>query len=210
MVVWALELPDADARADEVCAAALDAARLSGALQPFITASYFHGFASMRLGRLDEAQADAEQAITACQNGSHQYLVPVFVLATNVLIERGRLDEAASMLRRADDLPAVGMLEVPWRLEARGRLALADRRPAEALDLFEQAGAYMEEKLAAEHTVLPWRANAALAALQAGQVGRARELGGADLALAERIGLDVSRGRALRMLGLITEERPAS
>ncbi|MGI8759904.1 MAG: ATP-binding protein [Jatrophihabitantaceae bacterium] len=204
MVVWALELAEADARADEVCAAALDAARRSGALHPFITASYFHGFACLRLGRLDEAQADAEQAIAACQNGSHRYLIPVLVLAANVLIERGRLDEAASMLTRADDLPAVGMPEVPWRLEARGRLALAGRRPAEALDLFERAGAYMEEKLAVEHTVLPWRANAALTALQAGQPGRARELAGADLALAERIGLDVSRGRALRMLGLIT------
>ncbi|HEY8301880.1 MAG TPA: AAA family ATPase [Jatrophihabitans sp.] len=208
MAVWALQLAEDHVRSEEVTAAALDAARRIGALYPFITASYFRGDAYARLGLLDEAQADAEQAVRACQGGAHRYLSASLVLRANVLIERGKLEEAAVSLASADDLSAVGMLEVPWRLEARGRLALAEQRPVEALRLFEQAGAFMDERLQAEHSVLPWRSNGALAALQAGRPDRARELAEADLANADRIGLDISRGRALRVLGLISGGAP--
>lgn len=204
MVVWALELAQAYEQSQKVCSAALAAATRTGSLQAFITASYFRGDDCHRRGQLVEAQADAEQAISARSDSAHRYVISAMVLRVLVLIERGHLEDARLSLDEADALPSVGMLEVPWRLHARGRLALAARRSDQALELFEQAGQYVSGELGADVTVLPWRTDAAFAALQVGDRDRARTHVETELEIADRAHLPISRGRALRLLGLIT------
>lgn len=205
MTVWALELAEAHGQALEVGAAALAAARQAGSVDAFAAASYFRGYACLGLGRLADAQADAEQALAAGSAERNRYLVALLVLRVNALLERGELDDAERTLERAVAAVRGGMLEVPWSQHAAGRCALARHRPAEALDFFQQAGAYLVDRLGAEHTVLPWRADAARAALALGDGGRARSLLEADLALADRRQAVIARGRCLRLLGLATD-----
>ena len=121
-------------------------------------------------GQLIDAVADADQAIEVAGTGRHRYLVPALVLRANAVLECGDLAAAEQALRTAAELidPA-RMLEVPWALEARGRLAMARNQPREALDCFLRAGAYLTDRLAVEHTVLAWRAGAAPAALALGE-----------------------------------------
>ncbi len=204
MTVWAYELAEAHAAAQRVCAAATAAASSGGSVDAFAAASYFHGFSALFKGELIEAIADAEQAIEVAGTGRHRYLVPALVLKANVLLERGDLAEADQVLRVADELIDPGrMLDVPWTLDAHGRLALARHQPREALDRFLRAGAYLTDRLAVEHTVLAWRVGAALAALALGEHAQARELVAAELMAADRKQARVARGRATRVRGLL-------
>lgn len=205
MTVWAAELADDHRLSSAVCTAALAAARASGSVHAFAAASYFHGYACLATGRLVDAQADAEQAIDAGNREWHPYLVPSLVLRANALIQRAQLGDAQDTLTRAAAIGGKGMLEVPWTAHANGRLALAQHRPADALALFQQAGAYLTDTLRVEHTVLPWRTDAARAAILVGNHPLARELIDAELTAAERKQAPVARGRALGLLGLITE-----
>jgi DNA-binding CsgD family transcriptional regulator len=203
MAVWALTLAEDYDSAIHLTEAAEAAATAIGSVGAFAAASYFHGYACLRVGRLNEAQADAEQAISAAGAEWHRYRVPGLVLRSNVLIERGMLDDAADTLAQAADRADTGMFGVPWTLHAQGLLASASHRPGEALELFERAGAYLVGQLDAEHTVLPWRADAAWAAVQLGDLGRARALVDAELAATQTTDAVIGQSRALRILGLI-------
>lgn len=204
MVAWALDLAEDWAGAIRICAAAERAATRTGSLQAFVTASYFRGFAHYRRGALRQAAGDTEQAIAACSESTHRYLIAAMVQRAHIELDRAQLGAAAEALDAADARRGVGMLEVPWRLHARGRLALAEHDPQRAAEYCEQAGAYLTERLDAPVTVLPWRVDGGLAALRAGNRDRARELAQDELALATRAELALSRGRALRLLGLVT------
>lgn len=203
LAVSALELAQIHDLSRQICNAVLTAATRSGSSQAFIMASYYRGYGSACVGMLDEAQADAEQAFSARDGSEVRYVGSAMVLRALVLIERGRAQEAAASLDEAEVLPLIGLPGPPWRLHARGVLALASRRAAEALDYFEQAGRYLRSELSAEVTVLPWRTDAALAALQVGRRERALELVEEELAIAARAQLPISRGRALRLQGQI-------
>lgn len=203
MVVWALELAEDYARARSVTSAVIEAARRSGSVNAFANASYYRGDSCYREGRLLDAQADAEQAIQAGGSGWRRYVVGGLVLKANVLIERDQLQEAAETLNAAEAHERSNMIDVAWLLHARGRLALAQSRPAQALVDLENAGRWLSERLGVTHTVLPWRADAALAALMVGDRGRARELIEPTLEAAERAGTTAMWGRRLRVLGLI-------
>jgi DNA-binding CsgD family transcriptional regulator len=204
MTVWAAELAEDHHLTTDICTAVLHAARATGAVSAHASASYFRGVASHARGHLIDAQADAEQAINVGETEWHPYLVPSLVLRANALIDRAELVEAESTLVRAAAIGGNGMLEVPWTAHAKGRLALASHRPAVAIDLFLQAGTYLTDTLHAEHTVLPWRADAARAAMLLGNKVLARELIDAELTAAEHKQARAGRGRALRLLGILT------
>lgn len=200
---WALALAEDYERAKAITAAAMDAARKVGSVHAFANASYFHGHSCFNQGLLGDAEADAEQAIEASRSGWRRYLVAAMVLKVNVQIERDELDGAEATLIAAEDLGHGAMLEVPWRMHARGLLEVARSRPGEALELFTQAGDLLTKRFHVEHTVLPWRIDAAHAAVAVGEPQRARELIEPALAIANRAGLAVLQGRSLRVLGLI-------
>jgi DNA-binding CsgD family transcriptional regulator len=203
MVCWALELAEDYTRARAVTSAAIDAARRLGSVHAFANASYFHGDSCYRQGHLADAQADAEQAIEAHRAGWRRYLVAALVLKANVLVERDELDAAEEALAIAEVHERASMFEHAWYQHARGRLELARSRPREALGNLEQAGRWLSEQLLVEHTLLPWRADAAQAALAIGDRERARALIEPSLAPAERAGTRVLHGRRLRVLGLV-------
>jgi DNA-binding CsgD family transcriptional regulator len=208
MTDWALELAEDYERAKNISGAAIEAARRVGSINAFATASYFHGSSTYRQGNLAEAQADAEQAIEAERSGARRYVIAPHVLRANALIDRDQLDAAALTLSALDGQGREAMLETAWRLHARGRLEHARARPREALELLTQAGAWLTDRLSVHHTVLPWRSDAAHAALALGDRTLAKELIEPALALSERARAGVLRGRALRVLGLIdTGER---
>lgn len=203
MVDWALELADSYALAWEVTAATIDAARRTGSLHGFANASYFHGTAGFRAGSLREAEADADQAIGAARAGWRRYLVGALVLKANILIEVGDLDAADRCLRQAGEHDRGSMFDRSWREHALGRLTLAQGDPPTALRHFRQAGAWLSERLEAEHTVLPWRSDAALAALAARDPDQAQQLIAPLLARGRSGGRGVRHARALRVQGLI-------
>lgn len=205
MTVWALLLAEDHARARCLTVAVIDAARRAGSADAFTTASFFHGWAAWSLGDVLDAQADAEHVIRMGRAGWRRYLVAAHVLHANVLLELGAPDDAERTLDAAEEHERAGMLEISWRLHARGRLALARRQPAVALILFEQAGAFLTQRLSVEHTILPWRHDAALAALALGDRAQARQLIESARVLADTTGAALSQGRALRVLGLLAD-----
>ncbi|MGI8760863.1 MAG: helix-turn-helix transcriptional regulator [Jatrophihabitantaceae bacterium] len=202
-VVWALELAEDSAGARIVSAAAVDAARSAGSTAAFAAASYFHGFANLRLGQLVRAQADADQAIEAGHDEAHRYQVPALVLRANALVARADLAAAGASLALAQSLGGDAILDFASKAHAAGRLALARQRPAEALGNFLQAGSFLSEQLEAEHSTLPWRADAARAALLLGARDRALDLLDAEQSAAERKGSTIALGRALSVRGCV-------
>ncbi|SDP29470.1 regulatory protein, luxR family [Nakamurella panacisegetis] len=204
MTAWAYELAEDSPATLSVCAAAIAAARVVGSIDAFAAGSYFHGYASLRLGRIMDAEADADQAIEVAGNGRHRYLVSSLVLRANVSIERDDLAAAEQALRAAEKLTdSRSMLDLPWLLDSRARLELARHRPSAALEHFQQAGAHLMQELKVEHTVLPWRSGAAMAALAVGDTAQAQQLVSDILAVVERKDALITRGRGLRVQGLL-------
>ncbi len=202
MTIWAAELAEAHHFTLWVSGEVIDAARRVGSMDAFATASYFHGKAQFERGQLVAAQADVEQALAAGRAGWQRYLTAAMLLRANILLARGQVQAATAAVDEV--APGSGnMFEDAWLLHARGLLALANDRPADALELFGEAGRFLTERLGVEYTVLPWRAHAAHAAIAAGQADRAAELAAAARALAERAGTGVDLGRSLRVQGLL-------
>ena len=181
----------------------MGAAQVGGLVDAFATASYFCAWSRLGMGRIVDAQADIEQAVQARQVGWRRYLVASLSLKTTLLVWRAELDAAQESLALAHEFDEGGGFEVPWRLHAAGRLAMARADPASALKLFTDAGDWLIDKLEVDYTVLPWRADAAHAALAIGEVERARELIEYDFGLAQRSSAPGHLGRVLRVQGLI-------
>ena len=94
------------------------------------------------------------------------------------------------------------MLHGAWLLAARGRLRLAELRPASALDDLLAAGELFVRLRSPSPTTAPWRSDAALARLALGAQAEARVLAAEEVALAEAFGAPRALGVALRAAGL--------
>ena len=94
------------------------------------------------------------------------------------------------------------MLQGAWLLAARGRLRLAELRPAAALDDLLAAGELLGRLRSLSPTIAPWRSDAALAQLALGAKAEARALAAEEVALAEAFGAPRALGVALRAAGL--------
>ena len=97
------------------------------------------------------------------------------------------------------------MLHGAWLLAARGRLRLAELRPAEALDDLLAAGKLLVRLRSPSPTTAPWRSDAALARLALGARAEAKALAAEEVALAEASGVPRALGVALRAAGLAEE-----
>ena len=165
------------------------------------------GVLKLRLGALPEADAAARVALRVLQEGD---FAPGLAFAAAVLadvaVEAGELDEAQSLLGLLpqEGWPAgVGTVLIP---AARGRLALAQGRPADALAEFEKCGAMFSPDLWGTEMrdvgYLHARAGAAEALLRLGERDRARELAESELADVRVFGAPRALGVALRVAGL--------
>ena len=105
-------------------------------MMAFATASLLRGASRWAQGRLDEAMADAEQAIDAERYGWRHFLPAAYGMLVSLHVDRGELDAAAGCAARLDVAEHAGSaMLAPWHA-ALGRLALVERREADALEHF--------------------------------------------------------------------------
>jgi DNA-binding NarL/FixJ family response regulator len=180
------------------CEALIETARPRGWRIALAHGCMIRSMALVRAGRPRDAEADARIAF--------EYKLPVtpapamlwtLTFLVDALTELDELADADASLARAGMLgdPPPGALPGPLFLQARGRLRLAQRRPAEArADLFA-AGARCGELGISHPGFATWRVDLA----EASEDG-AREYAEEHLALAERLGLPGPKGAALRAL----------
>jgi DNA-binding CsgD family transcriptional regulator len=185
-------------RFDEAIA---DARRL-GVLWQVLALSCYRGLVHLRIGNLADAEADARVALETGPRppGFHAALALAVLLET--LAERGELDAAEAANQRyrlTEQFPT--MVHGAWLLAARGRLRLAELRPAAALDDLLAAGDVFA-RLRSPSPTTPWRSDAALAQLALGARTEARGLAAEEVMLAQRHSGPRTLGIALRAAGL--------
>jgi DNA-binding CsgD family transcriptional regulator len=179
----------------------------SGSARGFVAVYSTLGLLKLRLGALPEADASARVALRVLQEGD---FAPGLAFAATVLcdvaVEAGALDEAQALigLLPQQDWPAgVGTVLIP---AARGRLRLAQGRPAEALVDFETCASMFSPDLWGTEMLdcgyLHARAGAALALLRLGERASALETAYSELADVRAFGAPRALGIASRVAGL--------
>jgi DNA-binding CsgD family transcriptional regulator len=165
------------------------------------------GLLKLRRGALPEADAAARLALHVMQAGDFAQGLPIgATLLAEVAVEAGELEEAHALL---DLLPregwpaTIGTVLIP---AARGRLALAQDRPAEALAEFETCSALLGADVwgmeMRDNGHVDARPGAVQALLRLGDRERARELAQAVLEDARAFGAPRALGLGLRVAGL--------
>ncbi len=192
-------------RADAVFAAAIAAARPRGELPMLAATSAFRSETLYRRGELVQAEGEAsfawEHAIgDAVAAGAAGLMVRVFGtgLYVNVLVARGKLEQAQSCLDRLPDPlpPRVEML-----LPARAELRLAQGRTEEAIADLRAVGELLGEEFF--KAVQNWRARLAVVLASSGELEEARALAAAELAQARRWKVPLAIGVALTAAGVV-------
>jgi tetratricopeptide (TPR) repeat protein len=206
-LLWVLVAAERFGTVEESLKAMLEQVHRSGLARGLVAAYSTLGLLKLRLGALPEADAAARVALRVLQEGD---FAPGLGFAATVLsdiaVEAGELDEAQMLL---DLLPqqgwpaGVGTVLIP---AARGRLRLAQRRPADALADFQACGALFGSDVwgipIRETGYLHARSSAALALLRLGQRQHACQLADAELADLRVFGAPRALGIALRAAGL--------
>jgi DNA-binding CsgD family transcriptional regulator len=190
---------EALARFDDALA---DARRL-GSLPHVLGLSCYRALAHLRAGNLADAEADARAALETGPRlpGFHAACALAVLLET--LAERGEFEAAEAAderYRLAEQFPA--MMHGAWVLAARGRLRLAELRPAVALGDLLAAGELFARLHSLNSTTTPWRSDAALAHLALGAPAEAKPLAAEEVALARAYHGPRALGIALRAAGL--------
>jgi DNA-binding CsgD family transcriptional regulator len=182
-------------------------AQRCGSARAFVATYSTLGLLKLRLGALAEADAAARIALRVLQEGD---LVPGLAFAVTVLVdvalEAGELAEAQTLL---DLLPqegwpaGVGSVLIP---AVRGRLRLAQGRPADALADFQSCAAMFSPELWGAQMrdvgYLHARAGAAQALLRLGERDAALRMAQAELADARVFGAALALGISSRVAGL--------
>jgi DNA-binding CsgD family transcriptional regulator len=157
---------------------------------------------ALRRGALADAEADARAALeTAPPTG----FFGLFAAASLVeaLVERDRAVQAEEELARLALPDHAGAVTYAAVLHARGRMHLALRRPADALDDFHAAGEQLMRCLSPSPSPGAWRSGAALALHALGRGREARDAVAEEVALATRLAAPRALGIALRRAGLV-------
>ena len=156
----------------------------------------------LRMGNLADAEADARVALETGPRPPGFNAARALAVLLETLAERGELDAAEAANERyrlAEQFPT--MVHGGWLLAARGRLRLAELRPAAALDDLLAAGDLFTRVRSTSPTT-PWRSDAALAQLALGAQAEARALADEEVTLAQAYNAPRTLGIALRAAGL--------
>ena len=202
-VAGCLSLCDDYASAESALAVMFADARRRGSPSLFAAASQLRARQRIWTGPLADAVLDARAAFDVWRGALHMYLHPAAYCLVSALLEQDEPEEAERALALGEREPAAVGFFAAWRETAIGRLAVRRGDHAEALQAFLEAGRRLDELLAVNPTVLPWRSEAGLAAQQLGRDDQARSLIADELALAERFGAPRAIGVALRASGLL-------
>ena len=190
---------DALSRYDE----AITDARQLGSLPHVLGLSCYRALIHLHLGNLADAEADARVALETSPRPPGIHAAVALAVLLETLAERGQLEAAEAANERyrlAEQFPTI--LQGAWLLAARGRLRLAELRPAVALDDLLAAGELLGRLRSVGPSIPPWRSDAALAQLALGARAEARALAAEEVALAEAFGAPRPLGVALRAAGL--------
>jgi len=182
---------------------ALADARRLGSLPHVLGLSCYRAFAHLRSGNLADAEADARIALETGPRPPGIHAAVALAMLLETLAERGELEAAEAADQRyrlAEQFPTT--LNAGSVLAARGRLRLAELRPAVALGDLLAAGELCARLRSPSPSVAPWRSDAALAHLALGAPAEARALAAEEVALAQAFNGPRTLGVALRAAGL--------
>jgi len=181
---------------------ALADARRLGSLPHVLGLSCYRALHNLRTGNLADAEADACVALETGPRLPGLHAAAALAALLETLAERAEFDAAEAAderYRLAEQFPAT--MQAGWLIAARGRLRLAERRPAVALGDLLAAG----DLFARLHICTPtiaWRSDAALAHLALGAQAEARTLAAEEVTLARAFTGPRTLGVALRAAGL--------
>lgn len=193
---------------ERVMTTALDRARAAGSTVAFASASLARAAARWGQGRLVEALADAEQALDAERSGWRHLLPCAYGTVVGLLVDRGALAAAAATAARFDAAPHGGSaLLAPWH-EALARLALAQRREADALAHCEDWRDVVSG-IANPACGAGWRSASVPALVGLGRSDEAHVLAREELELARAFGAPRAISTALRALAHAEGRDPA-
>ncbi|MEA2155962.1 MAG: hypothetical protein QOE11_2102 [Solirubrobacteraceae bacterium] len=184
---------------DRVLTAALAQARTGGSMMGLATASLCRSASRWAQGRLPEALADAERAVDAQRYGWRHLLPTAYGLLLGLQLDCGELEAAAATARAYDPAEHAGSaMLAPWH-EALGRMALTERREADALEHF---AAWRDVVTGIDNPACfaAWRSATALALASLGRTDDAEALAREELELARRFGAPRAISTALRAL----------
>jgi DNA-binding CsgD family transcriptional regulator len=189
--------------AEAALTAAVRDAKARGSLLGFATASHARARTVLRRGRLQDAARDARLALAIERDGWRKGTGDAHVALAHTLIQRGNPEGARRHLDAAERSTSD---TDPFRvllMFAQGRLALHSGEAERAFDFFTACGQRAERAGVANPAVVPWRADAGLAAAAIGDSGEAELLIESELALASEFGEPGAIGRALHAMGLV-------
>ena len=206
-LLWGLVLADRFEAVERALGPMVAEVHRSGSARGFVAVYSTLGLLKLRVGALPEADAAARVALGVLQEGD---FAPGLAFAATVLadvaVEAGQLDEAQALigLLPQEGWPAgVATVLIP---AARGRLRLAQGRPADALADFETCTSMFSPEVwgTEMHDVgyMHARSGAAQALLRLGERESARELAQAELADVRVFGAPRAVGVASRVAGL--------
>src|SRR5215469_6840148 len=182
---------------------ALADARQLGSLPHVLGLSCYRAVVHLRIGNLADAEADARAALGTGPRPPGVHGAVALAALMETLAERGELEAAGAADQRyrlAEQFPTT--LHAGSVLAARGRLRLAELRPAAALGDLRAAGELLARLRSPSPSAAPWRSDAALAHLALGQPAEARALAAEEVALARAFHGPRVLGIALRAAGL--------
>lgn len=199
-VALALWLCDEFATAAELIGPALDAATRDGALVVYASLLPLRALLALGSGDLRAAVVEADTAIRLSAEFASPYAVaraPAEHALVSAGLEIGDRTAARVVQPRSDAASRATSPIDGWHLHALGRLALADGRHTEALELLLRAGDLFSSA-GGPGAYCEWRTWAAHAAHALGAAQQAAELAADELRWAERLGSPRAISRALR------------
>jgi DNA-binding CsgD family transcriptional regulator len=183
--------------------AAVEDARARGSVFGFANACSLRAWAVLRRGRINDAAADAQNALAARQYGWRLAVPGTHGVLAEVFIERADLARAAREIAvGADAGPPPVEHSVALYLAATGHVRLLEGRPGDALDAYVDCGRRLVERGATGAGLVAWRSRAALASAALGDTEEARRLLSEELARARGLGVAGPVGRALHAIGI--------
>jgi DNA-binding CsgD family transcriptional regulator/tetratricopeptide (TPR) repeat protein len=185
------------AGASERCSALIDTARARGWLIALAHGGFLRALAEVPAGRIDKAGEDARMAYEFKEHSSPPVaLIWSLLPLADALIEQDELAAAEKILGRA--VAISGSLTAPMLLERRGRLRLAQRRPAEAhAELLAAADEW--RGLGMRHPGMAcWWVDDCVARAELGETAAARRRADEHLERARHVGVAGPIGAGLR------------
>jgi DNA-binding CsgD family transcriptional regulator len=203
LLTGALLFADELERDLEVCDAVLEAARARDSAASEAVARHCRAWALYEQGRIVEAFADARAALDAAPDAWPTYVRTAYGAIACCHLQRGELERAEQALAAVEHPDVCTRVQLPFLLEARAQLRLAQLRPADALEDALKAGRVADRRLGGQSPgAIAWRSTAALAYLAVGERAEARRLATEELEQARRTGITRVAIRDLRVLGL--------